>query len=141
MIYCALIPAGESMELLSFHAPGNKLLQRMVRRRGQTHVARVDFYLGRRKMAVAGDLLTNVVANFVNDGLKWGYHEIRGTVRRRHHIDRVLSGQAVEKDDRLEKAIKDLEVVIGSFRGELTESVAAFIREIHRSALPAAIIR
>jgi hypothetical protein len=91
-------------------------------------------------MTMAGDLLSKVVASFVTDGIRRGYHEINATIRRRNSIDRAVSGQADSSDDRLKKAIHDLEVVIGSAKGELTEPVAAFIREVERSAIPESII-
>src|SRR5580704_4461717 len=92
-------------------------------------------------MTVAGELLIDVVKGFVTDGFRRGYHEIKTAIRRRTLVDRALSGQSVDADDRLKKSINDLAVVIGNARGELTEPIAAFIREVERSAIPESIIR
>jgi hypothetical protein len=92
-------------------------------------------------MTVAGDLLGRVVGGLVTEGLRRGYLELKFAVRRRHTIDRAISGAPVEPDPRVKKSIDDLQLVIGTARGELTESVAAFIREIERSAIPESLVR
>jgi hypothetical protein len=92
-------------------------------------------------MTLAGELITGVIDGFVAEGFKRAYREIRMAVRRRHFIGRALSGDEADSDVRLQKAIHDLQVVIGSGRGQLTEPVAAFIREIEKSALPESIVR
>ena len=92
-------------------------------------------------MAIAGELVSSVVDALVTEGFRRGYHEIKTAVRRRHAIDPALSGHELKNDERLKHSISDLEVVIGSARGELSEAVAAFIREIERSAIPESVIR
>ena len=39
------------------------------------------------------------------------------------------------------KAISDLSKMVGNAKGQLTEPVAAFIREIERSAIPKSLVR
>lgn len=92
-------------------------------------------------MTVAGDLLFKVVASFATDGLKKAYQEIRGGIRRRQAVDRVLSDETAQADDRLKRAIDDLSIVIGNTRGQLNETVAAFLREVERSAIPEALVK
>src|ERR1700694_3017146 len=92
-------------------------------------------------MTVAGDVILKVVASFVVEGLHRGYEGIKGTIRRRQAVDRALSGDPPAGDPRLNKAVRELETIIGSARGQLTESVAAFIREIERSAIPESLSR
>lgn len=93
-------------------------------------------------MAIAGELLTSVVEGLATTGFRRAYRHVKLAVRRRHVIDRTISGTPnAERDTRLASAINDLSIVIGNARGELTESVAAFIREVERSAIPETLIR
>ncbi len=92
-------------------------------------------------MPIAGDLITNVIATFAADGLRRGYQEVTSLARRRHALDKAISGSPPAPDPRLKKAIDDLQIMIGNAKGELTEPVAAFLREIERSAIPEALIK
>jgi hypothetical protein len=92
-------------------------------------------------MTIAGDLLLKVVSSFAADGLRKAYQEIRGGIRRRQSVDRTLSGENPASDHRLKRALDDLSIVIGTTRGQLNESVAAFLREIERSAIPEALVK
>jgi hypothetical protein len=94
-----------------------------------------------RKMALAGDLITNVVASFVFEGIKRCYGTARTTIRRRQTINRALDGQHDNRNKTAASGIADLEMVIGADRGELTEPVAQFLRELEASAIPDTIVR
>lgn len=86
-------------------------------------------------MPIAGDLVTNVVSNFVFEGIRRSYGAIRTNLKRRQVINRAFDGH-VEKKHQSSKAISDLEQVIGADRGQLTEPVAQFLKEIEASAIP-----
>jgi hypothetical protein len=92
-------------------------------------------------MPVAGDLITNVVASFVFEGIKRCYGAAKTTIRRRQTINRALDGHFDLRSEAAASAIADLEMVIGADRGQLTELVAAFLRELEASAIPDTIVR
>jgi hypothetical protein len=92
-------------------------------------------------MTVAGDLIVNVVATFAADGLRRGYQEVRSSIRRRQTLEQTISGESPTTDERLKKALDDLRIMIGNAKGALTEPVAAFLREVERSAIPEALIK
>lgn len=60
-----------------------------------------------RKMALAGDLITNVVASFVFEGIKRCYGTARTTIRWRETINRALDGQ---HDNRNKTAASGLQI-------------------------------
>ncbi|MCK1377699.1 NACHT domain-containing protein, partial [Bradyrhizobium sp. 24] len=92
-------------------------------------------------MTIAGELIFKVVGSFASDGLKKTYQEVRGGIRRRQTVDKVLSDELGSGDDRLKRAMNDLHIVIGNSRGQLNETMAAFLREVERSAIPEALIK
>src|SRR6516162_2928903 len=92
-------------------------------------------------MAVAGDLITNVVASFVYEGIRRCYGALKSNIRRRQTIAHALDGVPNNNERPTAKAISDLELVIGTDRGELTEPVAQFIRELEATAIPDTVLK
>jgi len=92
-------------------------------------------------MITTGDLVMKVVGVFVTDGIKRAYQEVKGGIKRRQVVDKALSGISDADDARLQRAFDDLAILIGNSKGVLTENVAAFLREVEKSAIPEAIIR
>lgn len=93
------------------------------------------------QMPVAGDLITNVVASFVFEGIKRCYGVAKTTIRRRQTISRALDGHYDIRNEAAASGIADLEMVIGADRGQLTEPVAALLRDLETSAIPDTIVR
>jgi hypothetical protein len=91
-------------------------------------------------MPVAGDLVTNVVSSFVFEGIRRSYGAIRTNLKRRQAINRAFDSHSEEKHQTA-KALSDLEKVIGADRGQLTEPVAQFLKELEASAIPDTILK
>lgn len=87
---------------------------------------------------------TAIVDKFLTEGLRRSYGGLRGAVRRRQAISRTIDGYSDHENSEsihVSRALRDLSQVIGSNKGVLTTSMANFLDEIERSAIPSLIVQ
>lgn len=91
----------------------------------------------------AETIVTGYVANLITSATTRLTSAISVPLKRRRKINNALDSKRPNSvsDEVVDTAIKDLEIVIGSYRGMLTTDMAAFISALARSGIPSAILQ
>jgi hypothetical protein len=92
-------------------------------------------------MPLFGEVITGILSSLVYDGLKRPYRTVRDASVKRKKIGAALEGNALDaqQQKRVKGAFEDLVRVIGGGKGEYTQQVAIFLRELERTAIPEAM--
>ncbi|UPA23687.1 NACHT domain-containing protein [Shinella oryzae] len=93
-------------------------------------------------MAVGIEVVVGVLSSIVYDGLKRPYKGVSEMFVRRRQINRALQQTATldtPNQGDVNTAINDLVRIIGNDHGKYNDSVAAFLTDVERSAIPDAL--
>lgn len=90
-------------------------------------------------MTVAGEIALGIATNLVGEALKRPFQAISSELRRKDLVSKALTDRHNARDaasERSSEALEDLARIIGNGHGKLDSNVAAFIRELRKTAIP-----